>query len=111
MTVIVCRIIVAVGKIPSVDIIDESVSIIINAIPCNFGGICPCNPLKVRVRKIEARIQNSNGYSRRSTKNVPKVRAADIGPNGPSPLADIILAPLLAEEWIVRNATAEPDTI
>src|SRR6185503_20355506 len=70
--------IVAFDQIPTVDIVNESVAIIVNAVAGNLARVHPCVRREVRVREVYARVYYGNHKIVAARSNIPSSRRGDI---------------------------------
>ncbi len=102
--IVIHRIIGICGKVPAVDIIDISVSVIIDAVSWNFLCVGPDILGKIRMVVISTGIDDCNNNRVRTGCLGPCRDDIDIGTAGSTVLTGIIERPLLIEPWIIRPA-------
>ena len=102
MTVTVHRVAVSVGEIVPVDVVDVSVSIVVEPVTGDLTGVGPHVSGEVRVGIVDARVDHGDDHVGRTGRQVPGLGRVDIRISGPTGLAGVVHSPEPIEAAVVR---------
>ena len=89
MPLVVHRITVTVVKVVSVNIVDESIAVVVNSITCDLAGIDPHVGLQILVIVVNSRVDNPDNDVGTGC-DLPGFQAIDIGIFYSATLAEVV---------------------
>ena len=99
MTIAILWVVCVGNEVPTSDIIDVAIAIIVDAIISNLAWIDPDIALEVWMVEIDSRVDNRHSVVRIASVNVPRLRSIDV-----IQLAGgVVHSPGASEEWVIRN--------
>src|SRR5215212_115151 len=94
-------------KINAIDIVHETIYVIINSIAGNLASIDPEVRTQVGLCHVKSIVDYGNDCARSSPGDVPCQRRVYVGIHRATPQAAILMVPLVIEKRIVRNKLVE----
>jgi hypothetical protein len=73
-------VIVIVEEIPAMQIVDETIAIVVESIVGDFPRVCPCIGSEVWVRQVNSRVDDRDDLSRITGGDAPSVGGSDVSP-------------------------------
>ena len=103
VAMVVVGIAVTVDEVVPVDIVDVPVAVIVDPVAGDLSGIDPHIGSEVRMRIVDARINNGDHHVGGSGRQVPRFRGVDVGVGEPACLAGVIQPPQGREPAVIRH--------
>ena len=103
MTVVVHRIVVVVGEVPSPHVVHEAVAVVVDPVVGDLAGIDEDVRRQIGMRVVDARVDDRHEDARRSSEDIPSMDGANVGARGSTRLADVAQTPEARELRVVGN--------
>ena len=103
MSVVVERIGVVVGEVPAVDVVDEAVAVVVDAVTGHVARVVPGIGRQIRMVVVHAGVDDGHHHAAGAGGRVPRLRGIDVGVDDAARLAAVVEAPELAERRVVRG--------
>ena len=96
VTVVVHRVGIVVGKVPTQDVVNEAVAVVVDAVPCHFARITPGVGSQIGVVVVHARVDDGDDHAAGAGGRVPCLGGIDVGIDDTARLSGVVEAPELA---------------
>ena len=97
------RVVVLVHEVPAVDVVDEAVAVVVDAVAGDLAGVPPHVGVEVGVAVVDARIDDGHDECR-ARDRMPGLGRIDVGILDAARLPRVVLAPELAEVGVIGDA-------
>ena len=108
MAVFVHRVGVVGLEVVAVDVVDEPVAVVVDAVAGDLAGVDPDVVLQVRVQVVDTRVDNRHDDVGTAGGDVPGLGGVDVGVGQAVGLAGVVQADLLGEPWVVGERLLSP---
>ena len=102
VTVVVHRVGIVVGEIPARHVVDEAVSVVVDAVTRHLTRIAPGVRGQVWMVVVHAGIDDGDNDAARPGGRVPCLRRVNVGIDDAARLSGVVETPELATRWIIR---------
>ena len=93
VSLVVHGVAIVVDEVVSVNIVDESVAIVVQSVAGDFAGIGPDVGGQIVVRVVDARVDHAHNDIAAAGRNAPGGAGVDVGVGGPAGLARVFQSP------------------
>ena len=90
-----------VGEVPTVDIVDIAVAVVVDAVTRRLAGVAPDVRREIGVVVVDAGVDHGDDHGPRSGGDIPRRRGIDVGVGKPACLPPVVEPPQAAEGGIV----------
>ena len=116
VVVVVHGVVVVVREVPAVDVVDEAVGVIVDAVAGDLARVRPGVGRQVGVRVVDAGVDDRDDHAGGTGEDVPRLDGVDVGVHraggaAPVSLAGVVHAPELAEHRVVRGLVGVEDIV
>ena len=99
------------GEVPAIDVVDEAVCIVVDAVARRLAWVAPDVRGEVRMVVVDTGVDHGDDHRSRSGGDVPRRRGVDVGVGKPARLRRVIESPEPVEGGVVWNRRRGDDPV